>query len=499
MEAQFDDELLQLKNALRQETFRFILIGHNRYSIYQDIANWLRTIFPEQNFLELRLIDKDYRQINNELVAFKKGILLIPDFGWLFQKGNEAICVAFNQRRDAFARLDIALICFIEPNEFIEVPKKVPDWWSLRSLELDFHIEIFETVNNFSDSEFGTSSLGGQTKEEKEAEIQRFLKQIGDTEPSNKELLQKLYSQIGSLWFAISNFEEAEKYFTKRLVLCREVEDYKSEGDTFNSLSRIATVRGDYDLALFYLEQSLAIRQSIDDKYGESQTLNNLSNIYINRGDNETALTYLIQSLEIARQINEQLGEGVILNNIGEIYKEAGDYEKALTYLEQSLEIRRQVNDRSGESATLINLGGLEFDRGNYRFALNYLQESLQISRQTGDKITEGSALNNLGYIYEIQQSYDLAVDHLRQSLLIREQIGDNLGLAITSSNLAQLYFDHFQDVEKAIPLFLKSYAVFQHIGSPNIKTPQSYLNDIFEDIGEERFNQIVQSIRNES
>ena len=50
MEAQFDDELRLLANALRQEAFRFILIGHNRFSLYKDIADWLRNAFTEASF-----------------------------------------------------------------------------------------------------------------------------------------------------------------------------------------------------------------------------------------------------------------------------------------------------------------------------------------------------------------------------------------------------------------------------------------------------------------
>jgi hypothetical protein len=126
MEAEFAADLHILTNALRNEGFRFVLIGHNRYSLYVDIAGLLRDTFVDRPFLELQLRNRTYRQIADEILAFPNGIILIPDFDWLFQPDNEAIRVAFNQRRDTFARLDIAFICFIGRTTGVTSPKKSP-------------------------------------------------------------------------------------------------------------------------------------------------------------------------------------------------------------------------------------------------------------------------------------------------------------------------------------------------------------------------------------
>ncbi|AUD03699.1 tetratricopeptide repeat protein [Spirosoma pollinicola] len=419
MESQFDDELLQLKNALRQQTFRFILIGHNRYSLYKDIADWLRTTFPDRPPVELRLADKDYRHINDELLAVKKGIVLIPDFGWLFREGNESICVAFNQRRDAFARLDIALICFIEPSQYIQVPKKVPDWWSLRSLELDFYREAPDRATDFISPESESSSLGGQTREEKQAEIQRLLRQVTTTEPDNQLLLASLYSQLATLSFVLSDYEEAYTYLQKTLMIMQQIGDRQGEGRALNNISQIYRARGDNEQALQYLQQSLAIQQEIGDRRGEGATLNNISQIYRARGDNEQALQYLQQSLAIRQEIGDRRGEGTSLNNISQIYRARGDNEQALQYLQQSLAIQQEIGDRQGEGATLNNMGAI--------------------------------------------------------------------------------YFNVDQNIDKAFPLLLRAFNIFVEIGSPNAEITRGYLDRTQEQIGEEKFNQIVQSIQNNS
>ncbi len=265
MEAHFPDELRLLGNALRQEGFRFILIGKNRYSLYRDIARWLRDTFAERPFLELRLRDKTYHEIADELRAFANGIVLIPDFDWLLLDENEPIRVAFNQRRDSLARLDLALVAFIEPDSYRKLPVKLPDWWSLRSLELDFYREApDEGEGVFLNTDRKISSLGGQTAVGKRAEISRLEEQLALVSPDNKSLLLSLYNQLARLWYDLSEYGQAHQY----------------------------------------LEQSLRISQEIGDKSGEGTTLNNLGAIYWNQfQDVERAVPYFWPAYQILDQL----------------------------------------------------------------------------------------------------------------------------------------------------------------------------------------------------
>ncbi len=301
MEAAFTDDLRVLTNALRQEGFRFILIGHNRYSLYVDIAHQLHAMFADRPFLELRLRDKTYRQIADEILAFPHGIMLIPDFDWLFQPGNEnaTVRIAFNQRRDAFARRNVAFICFIGPNSWRSVAEKIPDWWSLRSLELDFHRETGDTPLALALSREDTSSLGGATKAEKEAEIERLMKQLNDVEPANNALLLTLNSQLAALWYTLSDYQKALPYLQQAFGFAQKVGYKSEEARMLNNISQIYYEHSNYEAALTFLQQSLGIQQQIGNKKEEATTFNNISQIYRAQGDYETALIYLQQSLSL--------------------------------------------------------------------------------------------------------------------------------------------------------------------------------------------------------
>ncbi len=496
IEPSFTDDLHLLAKALRHGGFRFVLIGHNRRTIYTDIAAWLRAQFPDHPFLELRFEGKDYRYITEELRAFVKGIVLIPDFDWLFREENRGACVAFNQRRDAFGRLDLALLCFVQPSNFALVPKKVPDWWSLRSLELEFHSDAPDTPGEFLKTELEISSLGGGAREYKEAEIDRLLRQIEDADPGNKSLLLSLHSQVGELYFQLSAYENAFSHFEKSLTLSREIGDSKGEGESLNNISQIHMVKGDYETALKYLQQSLKISLEIGDRKGEGVSLNILGGIAIAKGDYETALRYLQQDLNIMQDTGNRHGEGATLNNLSQIYKAIGHYGTALSYLEHSLKIMQDTSDRHGEGAILNNIGQIHKAKGDYDSALHYLQQSLKIHQGIGDQLSEGRAMNNLSQIHRTKGDYDTALKYLQQSLRIQQEIGDIIGMASTLNNIGGMLFEQNRLAE-AVPLLVQAHGIFQRIDSPNLRHSAGYLAAIIEKIGQARYDQILQNLQN--
>ncbi|QKZ15053.1 tetratricopeptide repeat protein [Spirosoma sp. KUDC1026] len=492
MEAQFDDDLRLLTNALRQETFRFILIGHNRYSLYKEIAARIESLYPIRTTV-LRLTGKEYRQIADDITGVKDGIILIPDFGWLFQSGNEDTCVAFNQRRDAFARLNIAFVCFIEPNEFAQVPYKVPDWWSLRSLELDFHRDKLEEVGSFQPAYLEEmSSLGGQTKEEKQTEINRLLQQIDTIYSENDFLLASNLFQIGRIFYDLFDYTEANEYYQKSLTIFRKIGNTFEECILLNNISQIHDAIGNYDLALSYLQQSLALQDDIGDSDLEASILNNIGQIYYVWGDYNTALEYLERSLSLTQDKEK---EGVTLSNIGNIYTHLGEYDKALEIFQHSLNIQIASRNLRGQGLALNNISQVYTSQGDYTNALACLHESLIIRQRIGDKKGIGSNLNNIGLIHYTYENYENALKYFQQSLEINQQIDNKSGMATALLNIGDLYLDWGQDIKRAISSLKRALELFKQLKSPSIKTVQKALDAIREQIGNERYNELIQSV----
>src|SRR5690606_5191163 len=113
--------------------------------------------------------------------------------------------------------------CFVQPGSFIKVPEKLPDLWSLHSLDLDFFIPDEETLQMEVLPPSITSTLGGSTLQEKEQEIEYLLRQL---EQADSIALQcSLNKQLGELYFELSEYEKALSYLEKSLELAQEVGD----------------------------------------------------------------------------------------------------------------------------------------------------------------------------------------------------------------------------------------------------------------------------------
>jgi tetratricopeptide (TPR) repeat protein len=495
MEAHFSDELQLLSNALRTPSFRFIVVAHNRRSVYLDIKNWLiEKLGDSRNIKELSLTGKDSMAIRDTIQELQKGILLIPDFDFLLRDENAAQSVYFNQRRDSFARLDIAFICFIQPSNFQKVMEKLPDWWSLRSLELEFIRDTSgEPTEGQSITDNNLGRLSNLTVGEKQEELDILYNLIQQTDSNNKLLLRKLYTQVGELNLAQAKYDVALESFQKSLELSLLIGDRRGEAVILGDISHIHFAKSDYDLAILYAEQSLSIQQQIGDRQNEATTLNTLASIAYSRGEYEKALRYFEQSLVIRKEIGDEFGEGATLNNISLIYRAKGNSDdKALSYLEQSLSIRQKLGDRMGESATLNNISQVYYAKGDYNTTLHYLEQCLVITQQIGDKKGEGTVLNNLAGVASAKGDDNTALSFLEQSLSVQSQIGDIAGIAQTLNNMGAIFWKNKKDATRAISSFMQSYQIFLQIGSPDIKYPTDYLNDIIEVIGKASFEDIL-------
>lgn len=68
--------------------------------------------------------------------------------------------------------------------------------------------------------------------------------------------------------------------------------------------------------------------------------------------------------------------------------------------------------------------------------------------------------------------------------------------MAARATNLGVIYLNNYQDIETAIPLLMGAYNLLKEMDSPDVNVPESYLNAILAQIGDERFMQIIQSIQ---
>jgi tetratricopeptide (TPR) repeat protein len=301
------DQLQTLVNALRQPGFRFILIEYNHLSIYDDVRKLLAEKYPEQHQYELRVSGNDYHSLTEQINEAGEAWIMIPDFDLLFTPEYESVCTAFNQRRDFFARNNVVLICFILEGNLKQVPVKIPDFWSLRSLELSLRKNVLPNKNTSIPRSFGfdKTTFGGKSDNEKKDEIRRLLNQVKNAESTNIFLLKYLYAQLGYLLYDISDFTGSLRFLKKLLKLSIITGDKQKEASTLNNIGLIYKSMGDLNKALHFFERCLKIRKEIMDESGLVITLANLALTSIDKKINhpKKAVKYLLECAELNKKI----------------------------------------------------------------------------------------------------------------------------------------------------------------------------------------------------
>ena len=230
-EKSHSEKLNLLVKALSQEAFHFIIIGQNHPSVFKDVFSWLNLHLPGRKIKKLPIIDKNYKEILEDLKLFRQDLVLIPDFDILFKPENERICIGINQRRDFLASEKMNLICFIRLESFKLLPGKIPDLWSLRSLELEFVYTI--KAEKFQRKIFSgfQSSLGGRSYYEKAAEISRLKRQIQSTDNNNISLHKALESQIAMLNFELDQLPHNDIFERMGLTEIQDIDETSNISD----------------------------------------------------------------------------------------------------------------------------------------------------------------------------------------------------------------------------------------------------------------------------
>lgn len=483
------EQLLLLEKVLKQDGFRFIIIGQNHRDVHDHLKNWIKEKFPKQKVTTIEIAGKDYRSLMDAMTDNQNDWILIPDFDDLFNLQNEQMCTAINQRRDFFARNNMVLVCFFFEQNIKLMPEKIPDLWSLRTLEISLEAIVPKMIlgDLWMQPGFETSSLGGRTLKEKEKEVENLLSQIKRTNPLDLILLGGLYRQLALIYFDFTDYQGAIENLMKALEIATKTDDEETQMTDLNRMGRIYYIIGDYDRATEFLNRALTLSRKIGDKNTEAAILNNIGQIFKNIADYDKAIDYIEKAIEIyndtgfikglivskssqaaifyqygkyhhslklweeclpiAEEHNKEL-IGYLLNNISQVYRVLGNKNKALSLLEVSLAMQEELGDEEGMATTLNNIAAIYYVDGDVKKARKFFGKSLAFRQKSGSKAAFAAALSNLGQVYSSKKNYHLASKLLTQSLKLNRKIGDFTGLIPTLHNLSLIALEQ-KDMNK--------------------------------------------------
>lgn len=132
-------------------------------------------------------------------------------------------------------------------------------------------------------------------------------------------------------------------HFQQRIHQQRQWISERGRRDHEYNIGVLYWAQSNYEQALPYLEQGLPIAREIGNKIGESATMNNIATIYRAQGNPAKALEYYEQALAIRQQLGDRVREAITRWNIGLTYKDQGNLAKAEEYISQAVQIEEAI------------------------------------------------------------------------------------------------------------------------------------------------------------
>jgi CHAT domain-containing protein/Tfp pilus assembly protein PilF len=292
-------------------------------------------------------------------------------------------------------------------------------------------------------------------------------------------------NRMGLNYLRLDDYQRALEHYHQALEIRRSLGDIKQQASLLNNIGGVYQESGESEAARGYYQQSLIPRRAAGDRDGEAATLNNLGGVAHELGDIPSALNYYAQALEIRRERKNRFGEAQSLNNLGAVYQGSGDQQKALLNYQQALAIWEALGNKRDQASTLNNIGAVYSSLGEPQRALDYYQRALALRREANDRRGEADTLTNLGIIHRDLKEPKKALEYLGQALQIRRAARDRLGEAMTLGNIGRVYVST-SEWRLALENFLPSLQISQAIGHPRSEgTTLSYLARVYEAMGE--------------
>ena len=316
-----------------------------------------------------------------------------------------------------------------------------------------------------------------------------------------KEELAVSYSNLGTLYHSMQNYDEAEIYYKKSIDLNEELIKYSNSFDTsflassYTNLGYLYVSMQRYEESEIYHKKSIDLRENLRQSHNSLDDISDLAGSYHNLGYLYESMQrykeseiYYKKSMGLRETLRESRNSFTDISNLAGSYNNLGTLyysmqrredseiyqKKAINLHEELKKYRNSLNDISDLARSYNNLGNLYQSMQNYEDSETYhrkaiaLYEELKKSRNSLKDISDlAISYIRLGSLYKLIQNYEEAESYYKKAVALYEElkksrnsIKDKSGLATSYNNIGTLYYSiqRHEDSEiylkKAIELY---------------------------------------------
>lgn len=234
------------------------------------------------------------------------------------------------------------------------------------------------------------------------------------TAANNVEQMAKVNSNIGNIYIALNQFDEALVYKNKALDYFKEFPETEEYILTIGGIAQIYLNKGEYLKSAQMYMRFLRFYEKIGDtlKIGNAYFRIGLAYDYANM--EKQAKSYYLRAVKIREQLKDTVGLMNTYNNLGIVYKNSGKPDSAIYFYNQSLRLAGLTGMNRYKINPLINLGVVYRQQKETRKAIDHYEQAQAICIAEGKEGQLFTVKNNLGFLYNSLNEFGNALPYAR-------------------------------------------------------------------------------------
>lgn len=234
----------------------------------------------------------------------------------------------------------------------------------------------------------------------------RELKLYEGYEKVNENTILDIYFNIGKIYFALQDNDNALKYYQKALYFADKNQEEAKIAKIYSGIGSVYFELKNFDASLEFFNNALKIAEKNNNKLGQALLLNNIGLVYKNKGDLPKALDFCKRSLAIKNEMNIKEDLFFPITSIAEIQLKLGNIDEALIYANKALDIAEKEDQLKFLRDSYFLLFEIKQRKGNYAESLIYYQRYVSARDSlTSEEIRKMIAELNIKYETEKKET----------------------------------------------------------------------------------------------
>ncbi|EDP71968.1 Tetratricopeptide TPR_2 [Flavobacteriales bacterium ALC-1] len=244
---------------------------------------------------------------------------------------------------------------------------------------------------------------------------------------------------LGNVQYIVGDYPSATENYKKSLSIYKANNNRKGEASSLNNIGRIYRANWNSEEALIYYHKSLSISRQIKDTTTMATNLINIGNIYNLKYKPEKSLEYYNESIKLSEISNNQKGVSLALVNIADAYIIKKQYRLAEIKINKAIQIADSLNNHNYLAYAYSTLARNYYQQKKYSQLIKSAEKSLFYAQKTSNKsrlrgahyfLFEGyRGLKNFDstfYHYEKRRDYRDDAEQIKSTIALQEMQIDN-------------------------------------------------------------------------